>query len=94
MLKSWLLRSQTLAAGVPDTRGWGPVHLTLIEQLKMKVQNDNELIMKLTGRRCNIYSRDFFSLILGFNGGLLKLTSAAAIFNLTCVFLCNLFQEP
>ena len=26
-----------LDAGVPDTRGWGPVHLTLIEQLKMKV---------------------------------------------------------
>ena len=37
IVKSWMLRSQTLDAGVPDTRGWGPVHLTLIEQLKMKV---------------------------------------------------------
>ena len=46
------------------------------------MKNDNDLIFKLTGRRCNIYSRDFFSLILGFTGGLLELTNAAATFNL------------
>ena len=67
------------------------------------MKNDNELIMKLTGRGCNIYSRDFFSLILGFTGGLLELTftgsfleltSAAATFNLVSVVLCNLCQKP
>ena len=58
------------------------------------MKNDNDLIFKLTGRRCNIYSRDFFSLILGFTGGLLELTNAAATFNLIGVFLCNLCQKP